>query len=81
MFLVRSLVLMSPAVAIGYREKGLRNRIGTVVLGGDLLGPGSQPWRIPECPLIPANRRTCGAGKCHSLSLCAVAIRKQIRVP
>lgn len=41
MFLVRSLVLLSPAVAIGFREKGLRNRIGAVVLGGDLaVSPG-----------------------------------------
>lgn len=73
MFLVRSLVLLSPAVAIGFREKGLRNRIGAVVLGGDLaVSPGG---------FLSVPARTCGAGKCHSLSLCAVAIRKQIRVP
>lgn len=32
MFLVISVALLSPAVAVGYGEKVLRSRIGTVVL-------------------------------------------------
>lgn len=30
--------------------------MGEVVSSGDLLGPGSAPWRIPECLPLPAHR-------------------------